>query len=500
MDSNKTNNKYPFFNFSSVNRRVNPVLLKDDELLDLVNFYSPKLGAKRVRYGYEVFLNNPDNSPVKSLVYVKFPNPSFGKKLIRFSSNKIYAVDPNSASSWGSSLYTHSVNFNRPEATVLAGKVHIVDQTSSASYYIEYNGSTFTNTNYTSGTDVVVPHRAKTITTYHRRVYVGNSYYPPDFHRSRISWSSIDYVNKGTSPASPFTIVDDDISSANYRTIDMDYKGNIIKLTNINDRLNIYKEEGIYRYNESSVFILFGLSPYDGSIATMEETREDFFLTNEGFFKTDGQKTVPIGVGWYPIIKKILKNGIDTSKITSYAVNFKYYCYLGNITYDGVTKTNALFVYDALIDEMWLWSLSHDVTCFGHYVDSSGDKRLLFGSSNGYVYRFNESLSKDAGVPYQAYFTTKYFFFNDPTVYKKIDNIYGFTGVGQEIEVYADVDYNNSYKPLLSISGYHSTSRINYDELEAFREISFKIQWNGVGERPLFKGFIISFKSLSERL
>lgn len=498
--ANKTieEKKFPFFNFGVVNRRVNPVLSKDEELLDLVNFYSDQVGAKKVRPGLVSFLNNPDSSSVSYLYYCKFPNQTTSK-LLRFSGNKIYVVDPNSASSWGTASYTHSVNWVRPQATILSGKVHIVDLTSSSGYYIEYNGSSFTLTNYTSGSDVVVPHRAKTITTYHRRVYVGHSYYAPDFHRSRISWSSIDYLNHGSSPSSPWTIDEDDISSANYRSIDTDYKGNILKITNINDRLNIYKEEGIYRYNESQVFLLFGLSAYDNSIATMEETREDYFFTNEGFFKTNGQEVKPIGIGWYPIIKEILKNGITPSNITSYAVNFRYYCYLGNISYGGQTISNACFVYDANLDELWLWSFGYPVSSFGHYVDNSGDRHLLVASTNGQVYKLSESSHTDAGIPITAYFTTKYFYFDDPTIKKNISSIVGFTGVGQQLEIYVDRDYENQYIPIVSISGYNSKAKVNFDDIGAFNELSFKISWNGKGQRPVFKGMVVSVKNLSDR-
>jgi len=501
MASKIEEKKYAYFYFGSVNRRVNPVLMRDEELLDLINWWSPQIGAKEVRPGLQTYLNQVDTNKVVKMFYFKFPNPSIGKKLLRFSGNKIYAVDPNSASNWGSALYTHSENWTNPDATILNGKVHIVDQNSSGvGYYIEWNGNTFTLTNYTSGSNVVVPHRGRTIVQFHRRIYVGSPYYPPNTYRSYIAWSSIDYVNKGSSPSSPFTTIQDDISSANYRPIDIDYKGNIIKLTNINDRLNIYKEEGIYRYNESMVFLLFGLSPFAGSIATMEETREDYFLTNEGFFKTDGKSVTPIGVGWYPIIKQILKNGIDTSKINSYAVNFLYFCYLGNISYDGQTIANACFVYDANLDEMWLWSFAYDISSICHYVDNSGEKQIVLGTSNGRTFRLNRFVHDDAGQPITASFRTKYFFFDDPTKYNQISEIYGFTDPGQELEIYLDKDYNNEYKLVASVSGYSSKARINYDRLGSFKELSAKIVWNGKGQRPTFRGLVFNIKQSSERI
>jgi len=167
---------YPLMYFTSVNRRTNPFIMKDDELWDAVNFWTDrKIGEKKVRPGLTLFLNQVDSSPVKGFAYVKFQNTY--KRLARFSANKIYAIDPDSASEWGTADHTlASGNFNKPDYTVLAAKVHVVDRISdSNSPYIHWTNSagtdSFTETNDVSGADLVVPYSGSTITTLNKNDY-----------------------------------------------------------------------------------------------------------------------------------------------------------------------------------------------------------------------------------------------------------------------------------------------------------------------------------------
>ena len=490
--------EYSFFFFSDVNQKVNPILMKDEELLDLVNWYTDKLGAKKVRPGYKKFLDNPDSKKVTGLHFFKFPNGTI--TFLRFSGANIYAINPNTATSWGTAGFTYTSDFKRPEATILSGKVHIVDQISSTdSVYIEYDSSTFTNTNYVSGTDVVIPYKGKTITVYHRRIYVGSPYYAPNLYKSRLSWSSIDYENHGTSPPSPWTTDDNDISSANYRPIDPDFNGDILKVTSIGDRLNIYKSNGLYRYNEERMFTLLQMSPIDGSIATMPETSEDYFLTSEGFFKTNGRDVKPIGVGWLPIIKEIFRNGINLSKVVSYAVDFRYYCYLGDVTYNGRTVTNAVFVYDARIDELWLWSLGHDMTAFGHYTNNNGKNILVMGDVDGNTYYFDDNADDDGGKKISAMFRTKYFVFDDPRKYNQLVGLYMFAGTGSGSKIAVATDYSDQYETIGEIDKFIEQGFVNYEDVGMFKTLSVKIYWDGGGKRPNINGFIFTIKPLGER-
>ncbi len=491
--------KYPYFYFSTVNRRVNPYLMKDEEIYDNVNFWSEKLGSKAVRPGYTLFMDRVDESPVKGIFYEKFP--SGARRLIRISGTKIYAIDPLVATAWGTAGYTQAsgLDFVRPSEAMLAAKMHIVSQISSTvSDYIEYSGTAFTLRSDTSSTDVVVPYQAASIVQFHRRIYAISPYYSPNTYASRISWSSIDYENKGTAPASPWVIDTDDPSAAYYRPIDTDYRGNILKATSINDRVNIYKEGGIYRYNEDTMFTLFGLGAYRGSISTMDETMEDYFFTNEGFFKTDGKDVTPISESWYNVIKQILRNGITVSKIHSFALNFMYYCYMGNVTYDGQTIANACFVYNAKTGEMYLWSFYHDITCFGYYPDVNGEKILLLGDVNGYTYKAGMQYDDDYGQPIAAHLRSKYYLFSDPNFPKEVPEMWAYGSPGSQMQILIDKDFLNQYKEVGQINQLMNYFKINSDAVGRFTALSFKIVWNGKGKRPDFNGVIFNIRSSVE--
>lgn len=497
---------YPFMYFTSVNRRVEPYIMKDDELWDSVNFWTYlKVGGKSVRPGLTPFLNQVDSDAVKGLFYVKFPSGNV--RLARLSGGKIYAVDPNSAANWGTADHTLASSgvFNSPEYAILTGTAHIVDKLSSTDYrYLEWTNSagtdTITQRSTTSGTDPVVPYNAKTVVQFHRRIYAGHVYDGTNEFKSMLSWSSIDYVNKGN-PSSPWTTETSlvDTTKASSRNVDRDYKGNILKITNINDRLNVYKDEGIYRYNEVQLFEIFGLSPIEGSIATLEETKQDIFFTNEGFFKTDGKESIPIGNGWYEVIKEILHNGIDPTKIHSFAANFLYFCYLGDITYDGKTLANACFVYNAFYDELSLWSFAKDLTTFGYFVDTNKEKIIVCGDDDGYTYKLDFWADSDAGDPIHSYFITKSFHYDSPYLNNTIAEIHGFISKGSVIEILADTDFSDKWKSVLTIGKDTSASRIDTSVLGYFKTVRFKFLWNGVGKRPDVYGIIPIVDQTAER-
>lgn len=491
--------------FGSLNRRANPFLMKDEELWDTLNFWTEnKIGEKKARPGLTQIFNNPDSSEVKAFAYVKFPNGY--KRLARFSSNKIYAIDPDVATDWGSADHTlASGNFVRPEHTVLAGKAHIVDRISTTnSPYLHWTNSagtdSFTATNYVSSGNLVTPYSGAHICTFHRRVYTGDVWdRSTNIYGSRISYSTIDYQDALTSPASPWSIDEDDVSTANFRNIDIDYKGKIIKITNINDRLNIYKEEGIYRYNESQVFDIFGLSPLEGTVSTMEETKQDFFLTNEGFFKTDGKTTTVVGDGWYPYLKEIFANGVDTTKFHSYAVNFLYFCYMGNVTFNGKVIANACFVYNAYYDEMSLWSFAKNITAIGHFVNSSKEKIIIMGDNTGKTYKLDYEASTDDGTPYGGYFQSKYFFYDQPQLQDVITQIAAFGLPGSSVKLLVDKNFENEPKEVGEIKDYFNIIRIDTNIMGYFNTLSYRFIWDGHGARPSIYGVLPNIQVTSER-
>lgn len=500
-------NKYAYFYFTDVNRRVNPYLIKDNELLDAVNFWTETtIGAKKVRPGLTPFLDRIDSNPVTGLFYAKFPNGNV--RLARVSGGKIYAADPNAAATWGTAKFSTTNTLVRPDYTQLAGKVHIVSQVSGTeSHYIEWdNTDTMTDTAYTSGTDLVVPYQGSCIQQFHQRIYTGSTFATPDTFKSRLSWSTIDYANAGTTPASPWTTLDTDVTTANFRDIELDYKGGIIKLTSLNDRLNIYKEQGVYKYNEDSVQELFGLSPYVGSISTMDESNEDYFFTNEGFFKTEvnpylsvSKAVKTIGDGWYPVIKEILKNGIDTTKMNSLSVNFLYFCYMGDVQYDGRVVKNACWCYNAYYDELYLFSFAYDIRSMGYYVDASGNKQIVMGDVNGFTYKFDYNASDDAGLMINAMFRTKYFFFDSPHKKNQFTEIFPYATLGAELEISADTDFQNMYTEFTQLAGLEDSIRVEPSKFGQFNEFSMKVAWNGRGKRPEFYGMILNIKEDSER-
>lgn len=504
-DDNIKGMEFPVMYIGNVNRRVNPYAMQDSELWDEVNWWTERtIGAKKVRPGLTRLFNQVDSNPVKGLFYVKFPGGS--KRLVRLSGKSIYAIDPNSASTWGSAkiTLTASGQWKRPDYTILAGKIHIVDKvTSNDFHYVEGNASdSYSDTNYVAGTpDVELPYKAATVAQFHRRIYVADPYDGSNEFASMLSWSSIDYLDKG-SGATPNPWVTEttliDVTYSSNREIDEDYNGNIFKLTNINDRLNIYKDEAIYRYNESQVFMLFGMSPIPGSVSTMKETLEDYFLTNEGFFKTDGNTITPLGQGWYDQIRQIFSNGIDLTKVCSGARNFLYFCFVGDVSYDGQTITNACFVYNIYTDELSLWSLGYQITSFGYYVNTSGDNVIVMGDVNGYVYELDYSANDDEGIPIKASFQTKYFYYDDPKNDNQLSSLHGFSIKGSEVEVYVDRDFSKNFQPYLTIDDRVVRSKKDLNEIGRFKSISYRFMWNGKGDRPEVYGFIPKITGLSD--
>ncbi len=500
--------EYPLMYFTSVNRRVNPYLMKNEELWDCVNFWTEgSLGEKKVRPGLTPFLDQIDTDPVKALHFIKFPN---GKtRLARVSGTKIYLVDPlANPATWGSAKITINANFNRPEFAILSAIVSISDRLSISDHrYLEWTDAAGTDSivdpNYVSSTNPVVRYKAKSIVAYHRRIYGVNTFDVGGEATSDLSWSSIDYQNKGTTPSTPWTTQSTltDTTYASFTPVDSDNNGDCLKVTNIADSLQIYKESGMYRFNDVTPALTdaFGFGALDGSVATIPEVKQDIFLTNEGFFKNDGTNVTIIGDGWYPIIKQIFRNGFTPSKVCSIGANFLYFCYMGDIKYDDKTVNNACFVYNSFYDELNLFSFAFDVTSFGTYINASKDKVILVGDSGGRVYTFDYSANDDAGQPIQAMLRHKYYFFDAPQRTDNMTEIKGYSTLASEVQVLADKDFHNEYQEIASIKGTDIKKRMGYDKIGQFKTLSFKIMWNGKGVRPGYYGLIPKIKQQSER-
>jgi hypothetical protein len=496
MDSSSTDKKYPYMFFTQVNRRVNPYSMQDFELFDSVNWWTERrVGAKKVRPGYKVVFDNPDSQPVKGLFYEKFPNGT--RRLVRVSGKYIYAIDPLVATSFGSAKLTLSSGhaFVRPEAAVLNNLIHIVSKVSSTEFHYVEGGptDTYTDTNYTSGTDPVVPYKALTCVMYHRRIYTADNYDTSEYS-SFFSYSTVDYVNDGTSPASPWSsqAVAVDPSWAYNTPVDKDSAGQILKLTSINDKLQIYKEHGIYMYtdNPPTIFNIFGLGAIQGSIATMQNTKQDYFLTNEGFFVSDGNSVKQVGEGWYDHIKQMFQNTsvvLDPTQIHSFSVGFLYFCYLGTVGYDGRILQNACFVFNAYYNEMYLFNFGHHITCFGSYPTATQDDAILLGDVNGNVYQFDftDTTNSDATVPISAWFDSKYYYFDAPETKNQLQAVYSYGTLGSEVTLMVDKDYRREYKYSASdVVKFGSKAGVDPSDVGFFKCLSIRFQWNGAGVRP----------------
>ena len=425
-----------FYAIGGMQVDVNPFQQKD-EPLDcnlILNMYSHKYLAKKVRFGYTHFLDRIDSSPVRNLIYYQFPNNS---GILRVSGGKTY-VTTSVSGSWGSAIsglsWTDDVTLGTAQLSGVGNYVHM---SNAVDGYKTWDG-----TNAKSWTGAYTP-KANFLQAYQGRIFgdvnqlsLAESQVGFDFLNPPITFPGTGAVtiNNGsptlTGTGTAFTTqiaqsgatvyingysyiistIDSDTqitlttnfaqdsittdvgflyslssidpfyyspASSNPAQGGLDHldsgnNGAIVGLSVVQNTLMIYKQRAIYRYDGTNFLTLnFANSVIPNSICTSDYTKTNYFVSYNGIWTTDAQSVVPASFGVNTIIQDTFTN-LGLANVLTFSFDYLSFFYFGNIWYQPNPASAPVTIRNAMFvkDER-----------FGEwYIWSLGHNVTAFGS------------------------------------------------------------------------------------------------------------------------
>jgi hypothetical protein len=441
--------------------------------------------AKKVRFGYVPFLDNPDNSPVRNIYYYDLPGVEQG--VVRVSGSKTY-INKSFTGSWGSNLQAWSVDQKLPLA-MAAGLVPYLHTGNTVDGYFLYNGTSFSkNTDsFTPSPSVLATWGSRIFASDYARILLYESYI--DFDHDSPTNSPFSYDNNSADP-----------SQGGSTSVDAGNNGPIQEFGVVQNALNIYKQFGIYRWDGSNMIPLnFHNYVFATSVCHSDMFKIDYFLSYNMIYSNDGQTVQPISFGINTIIEDTMRLQGITNPI-GYCFDHYAFFYIGNIQVGTDVIANGMFVYDERYQEWQIWSLGHQLTAFGQYVDSQGVRHLLSGDVNGNTYIWSESFASDAGVSIAYRLRTKYFDNNSPVTNKvPVPQTNVSADPAEEAQISMAKNFSNEYKEIGSASGILSSFNSENGAYPVYKTLSVEIAGTTTTNRPEFYGVAIRLDEESDR-
>ncbi len=352
-------------------------------------------------------------------------------------------------------------------------------------YTMQYDGQTFAN--------MTSAPRCKYWLTYKGRVYgFGVDYAPSRGFFSKTA----DLTSWTNDPA--------DTTTGNWFDIDNDYNGDITGAEVIDDRIIVHKQKGSYRLVPDEFGRVTEILP----IPTMETATSHWSLKKLrgiGLYASRSGVYGHRGVTPTLISKPVedLYQGIVQTQVTDLPAGvFRDHYYLsamGSVTEGarlggGVSRvfTNAVFVYNSLLNEWYLYSLGHQPTAFATWLDGSSIENMYFGDSTGNTFKFGVG-TLDGTLPIHAELIFWPLFLGIPDRLKDFDRIGFITDKGMESELLYNFD-GDDYQSLGSLSE-DCNNRTLADVGGNRRNLAFKIVDSSKVTGSVIYGVSISAKA-----
>lgn len=539
-----------FYNIGGLNRDVNPFMQQASDCSILTNFITPKFGVKKVRFGYTKWLDTIDSEPVRNLIYYDLKNY---KGVLRVSNKKLYNF-PASGSSWGASIKTWTNN-EYIGNTALSGVAPYVHLSNSTDGYHIFDGSTITKLSgqYTpsashlaawntrifadseqiilveSATDfnsvgrtltgtVSATDGSTTITgsstlfttelivgniiSFENKSYVITVITDPTHLTIATAYSGSNISGKTAYSqyrSDPFILNPNDPAGGGSIPVDSIHNGIIVDIKSSIDRVHIYKQFGIYKFNGQIVMRM----PFFGNILSVCQTKNntDYILATNGIWKNDGSTISQVDFGIQSSIAETMEAHGITNPVSFSFENYTIF-YIGTIRIgsgkDYIDVENACYVHDEDYDEWSVWSLGHEMTAFGYYIDPTTNRtQMISGDVDGNTYIWGEEYSTDYGTPISYHLQTTYQHMSSPNSTKIPDRFMCVTKYGEDTTLNVAVDNSDEYRiEQKGLPG--QLSKDYFKNVRDFQTISLEFIGSTSTNRPEIIGYSISYKDLQD--
>lgn len=394
-------------NFSSgMNIKTNPIILQDSEVELIINYSLSKTGSLEKRKGYDVAFSQPvDDARIVGLF--QYTNISTSAETTQVmaandSGDNNCDIYYNNSGTWTTSKTNDTkqpgtggedaTNFTRVRFITFLDYLFRVNGVDAMASSVDVNGGVWGTTNCLT---TMLPAFAA---VFQDRIYVANDKRAgADMHSSRIYFSSL--------PATAGTITwtsDDD-----WFDVNPDDGDEITALESNGNRLLIFKNRGLYRWNwgivEPDRLIGVGTASQE-SVKTNLDLGITFFASQngKGIYAFTGRRPRLISRKIQPIFDAVPATA--WGNMVGEVDEDHYYVYLADsITVPGLGDkgeskviTNAMAVYTISLDAWVVYSL-HSCWRFATKLIQSSAEEIYFGSHEGRTYKWNSGLTDNSG-------------------------------------------------------------------------------------------------------
>lgn len=309
-----------------------------------------------------------------------------------------------------------------------------------------FNGLTFSTSDEVSGAP-----KAKYPLPYLDRMYFAYVDISGTTHYSRVCYSSIADVN-GDITWNP---------ALNYFDVARD-DGDIIKgLGENSNRLLIFKENSLYRWDTNQLFKV-PAAPGTSSQRTVRNLQgSTIYLHRSGLWLYDGNVSNLISRPIKDIIDSI--SSLNIGKACAWTNGDEYFCFVGDIDTGDITIPKCVLIYNIATRAITVDSLAHNIVATATHIDDSSDvaysdsrydfssdqigysgytsseEVILLGTDDGYVMRFNDG-NTFAGTPIVMDVESKDYYPGNPSSIKDFGKIlvYSKHGASTAISIKTD--------------------------------------------------------------
>ena len=242
-----------------------------------------------------------------------------------------------------------------------------------------------------------------------------------------------------------FTNYINDPSVAQFEYIDPDFGGQITAFNKGLDKILIWKNNSMYKYDGYS-----DVRQLNSTACTSNESVDSykdftFFLNDDGIWQYSGTTPGIISKPIWDVIDAI--SGSDMADAAGIVYKTHYLLSVGNIVLDGESFSNVVVDLDFDKSQWTLHTLANKPTSWCVGRDSAGNQILIFGDSLGNTFQWGVG-NTDNGSPIQFLVRTHNIDEGAPEADKKYTKVYVDADKMDDFILQASVDNGSSWRTL----------------------------------------------------
>ena len=415
-----------------MNAKASPLILRDSECELILNYKLDTVGSLTKRNGFSVFADQATDNMTCNGLY-QYTKTSAAAKTTQLMVNNATGGATSTIFYNNGGVWTNSkTGLTKDKKTRFVTFLDYVFYVNGA----DVMGSSTDPLTPTWGTTncltVIKPTYAA---IFQDRLYVANGAVS---NFSRLWFSSL--------PAGGAITWD---STNDWVDINPDDGDSITALENNGNRLLVFKNRALYRWTFGQVepdrLLGVGTSSQE-SVKTNFDVGLTFFANQRGVYAYGGERPNLISRK----IQKYVDAVSDWTNVFGEVDEDHYYLFVGNITVDGRTFTNTMFVYNVSLDAWTVYTLTEKITWMARLIETSPVEKIYFGNNDGDTFLWNSGTTDNTAEINGEILSKEYLLAMPNETLVKDVTVFSSQRVSSKVRYQFDRD--GDWKPLTSLA------------------------------------------------